>query len=78
MVDRDHPEGLGERALPLEEAGIGHQPVKEDERAPLALVRIGDPSAVRCREVPQPLSPGRGSFAESRLRPVPAMPQDET
>jgi hypothetical protein len=49
-VDRDQPEGFGEGALGVEEAAIGHQPVKKHQRPALALVLICDPSAVRCRE----------------------------
>ena len=64
----DHSKIAGERALPLEEFGIGHEPVQEDERSPAALVRIGDARAVGCREVPHPSPPSERSFAESLLR----------
>jgi len=59
-IDPDDPEGIGESALLLEEAAMGHQAVEEHERPPFAFVLEGDLGPVSCRVTPQnnlPLRP---------------------
>jgi hypothetical protein len=56
-VDANQAEIPRELLLALEEAGMGHQAVEQQQGPPLALVRIRNLSAVRCREELQTTPP---------------------